>query len=237
MKSAVWCFRQVLVGGVVLALSVAAARGLLAGEGPRPVPKDPPKGDPENKDGAKDPFCVVQVNLDFEIVRKSELSSFRKKLAAEHKEALKDWEQAKKAARKAKEKFSQPKPRPAKVKVISSSLLTMEDAVKLRDKTFARIDGYLVVDTGADLRVLRKSQLASLKKELEAEYQEAVRSYNDARNDARKGKRRFTEKKPMKPTVKVLVTGLPSEEVAEKRLEELRTKGKTGRGKKSPPKR
>lgn len=75
--------------------------------------KSPPK---------KKPVAVVVIDVDGEmsIVNKKELKSHKKGLEAQHKDAIKNWNFAKKEAKKAKSKFTDPKPKKQKMKSLGN---------------------------------------------------------------------------------------------------------------------
>ena len=66
--------------------------------------------------------AVVQVGDELRIVPKDEVDALKKKLEAEHKEAVEAYKQAKAEAKKNKEKFTDPAPKPVKLKVVKASI-------------------------------------------------------------------------------------------------------------------
>ncbi|MBN1418777.1 MAG: hypothetical protein JXP34_08365 [Planctomycetes bacterium] len=65
-------------------------------------------------------YCVVRVGTEYQIVKKTELEAFKKKLESEYKEKVKAYEEAKAAARKDKRKFEDPRPVLYRVTVLST---------------------------------------------------------------------------------------------------------------------
>lgn len=97
--------------------SVAVLLSLLAGAllAPAAVTQDQPADKPEL-------FTVVQVDEEFRVVGKDEVEALKKQLAEEHKQAVADHKQRKAEAKKAKAKFTEPAPKPKKLKVVKAGL-------------------------------------------------------------------------------------------------------------------
>lgn len=83
---------------------------------------------------ANDSFSVVQVGYDVRVVKSSEITALREKTEADFKIALKNFEEAKKAATKAKKKFNDTKPVKPVLKTLASALKSEADAKTRRDK-------------------------------------------------------------------------------------------------------
>lgn len=71
---------------------------------------------------AKPVVAVVQVGDDYQIVEKDGVEALKKQLEAEHKQAVEAHKQAKAEAKKNKEKFTDPAPKPTKVKVVKAAI-------------------------------------------------------------------------------------------------------------------
>ncbi len=174
------------------------------------------KGKNNSGPALKAPYCVVQLDKDVKVVKNSELDALKKKLETDYRAALKEYTKAKAAARKAKEKFDASKPRRTKTRVVSSSQKSLAEATKLRDETFCRIDGYMVVQVGEVLHVTRKSELAKLKISVAADYKKARQAYDDAKKAARKNRRKLTKEKPKREVVKILASKIATRDAARK---------------------
>jgi hypothetical protein len=90
----------------------------------------------------KDTYAVVQIGNDVvKVCKDSELGAVRDKVNEDYKAAVKAYEDGKKAAVKAKKKFSDVKPVKPNVKVIASYIKTEQEANTLRDKTLQKLEG------------------------------------------------------------------------------------------------
>jgi hypothetical protein len=93
-------------------------------------PEKPPKG-PREKPSI---YIIVQLNEDFQVMRKEELKEFRKSQTEQFKAAEKGYKQAQKDAKKAKEKFDQPKPVRPIIKPIAGEYTNKEKAEEQANK-------------------------------------------------------------------------------------------------------
>jgi len=78
-------------------------------------------------------YSVLKVGTEYHAVKKTEVETFKKKLETDYKEKVKAYEEAKKAALKKKQKFTEPKPVLYKAVVLStfqSEKLAQEDIEK-----------------------------------------------------------------------------------------------------------
>jgi hypothetical protein len=85
----------------------------------------PPEKEEKAKSGS---FAVVQVDAEYQVVRKAELKDFQKGLNDKFTAAVKAHAEARKAAVKAKEKFTTPAPKRPKVKTLPKIFDTEEAA-------------------------------------------------------------------------------------------------------------
>ena len=86
---------------------------------------------PKEKTAEPTLFCVVQSGPElFEAVAQKDLNKREAAEVKRHKEALKAWVQAQKEARKAKQKFSEPKPKARQFEVVARALKGEEAAAK-----------------------------------------------------------------------------------------------------------
>jgi hypothetical protein len=91
---------------------------------------------------------------------------------------------------------------------------------------------YAVVSVGDELRTISKATFNTLKKQVEDEYKQDLKRYQDSKKD--KNNRDANTSKPVKKTVKLIKSTFKTQEEAEKYIEEkLRERGKSG-GKKTP---
>lgn len=132
-----------------LLLIFAATTGLLATAASKP-PLCPPDFSlqVESQKDKKAPttrYAVVKVGTSYQVKPATAVKELRKQLDAEYKQALKAWQEAKKAAAKNKEKFSDPRPRKQRAKVLSDSFKSAADAqeyiAKLQEKEKAKRRG------------------------------------------------------------------------------------------------
>jgi hypothetical protein len=84
------------------------------------------------------PFVVVQVDADYQLVRRNEVAQFQKTVNEQYKEDLKAYQEAKKAAAKEKQKFDEPMPKKPKIKVHPGSFKTEEEANAYIEKAMAK---------------------------------------------------------------------------------------------------
>ena len=177
-------------------------------------------------------YVVIQNGNDFEVVKKSDVSALKKKVEAQYRAELKAYNEAKKSARKAKESFATPKPIKPIVKVHKKTFKseaearTYCDRMKAKQKkngpgkiTVRKADTWAVIETNGSVKVVAKSELIRLQKEIESEYKKAVQANNKARKDAARTKQKFTDPRPKKQKIKVLGQSFKSEEIAKSFME------------------
>jgi len=105
---------------------------------------DPVTRPARDRDKRKPPqYVVVEVGntvgeIKYEVISNSDFSDRRKECAALHKEALREWNQAKDEAKKNREKFTEKRPVAPYVKKVSDLFASEEEAracaQKLRDR-------------------------------------------------------------------------------------------------------
>lgn len=66
----------------------------------------------------------------------------------------------------------------------------------------AKKDAHIVMEVDGSIRVISQDSAADFKKTLKQNYKDAVTSYNEAKKQAKKEKRKFTDPKPKKPKTK-----------------------------------
>jgi hypothetical protein len=112
------------------AVAVVLLAGLWTATSDGAVPKRTEKGAPK-----PELYTVIQVGDEAQVIKKSELTNLRKTIAEEDKQKKKDYDEAKKAAAKSKEKTDLGKP-PLKrtVKVLKDSFKTEEEAKDWMEK-------------------------------------------------------------------------------------------------------
>lgn len=81
-----------------------------------------------------------------------------------------------------------------------------------------------IVQVGEELRILPGREVPALRKELAERYNADLKEWKKEKTDAKKAKVPFTEEKPKAPAVKVLKTGISSQETAEKLAKEMTEK-------------
>ncbi|MBN2489898.1 MAG: hypothetical protein JXQ29_03500 [Planctomycetes bacterium] len=181
-------------------------------------------------------FVVVQVGDRAEVVKKSEVSAFTKRLDEQHRAEVKAYEEARRNAAKEGEPFDRPPPTKPVVKVHPKTFKAESEAKasaeslqrKLaEDRTKAagkNAEEFAVAEIDGQAKILRKSELAELKKKFDADHQRAMADFNDARKQAAKNKQPFDQPPPTKPVVKVLGPSFKTEAQASAFLEKLQAK-------------
>ncbi len=116
-----------------------------AGAGPsKAARKDRPEGENKAEESGEKPagesYSVVQVGDSVKVVKSTEVGALRDKANEEFKASLKAYEEAKKAAAKAKKKFTDSKPTKPVFKTVATALKTEEVANALRTKTVQKIE-------------------------------------------------------------------------------------------------
>jgi hypothetical protein len=79
-------------------------------------------------------YIIVQLNEEYQVIRKDELKNFNKSQMEQHKSAEKAYAEAKKEAKKSKQKFDQPKPVRPIIKTISGQYTSKEKADEQANK-------------------------------------------------------------------------------------------------------
>jgi hypothetical protein len=170
-----------------------------------------------------EPLSVIQVGNEVKVVKKSELANLKKEIEKSYKEAVKEYAKARDQARKAKTQFTSPRPVKGSLTIIAASVKTAEEAEKIRDKA---LSDYVVVQVNEELKVVRKIEFASFKTRVEADYKLALAKHGEAKQGAKKSRQAFNEPVPAKPKIKVVASGLTSEDAANAKMQELLTKDK-----------
>jgi hypothetical protein len=134
-------------------------------------------------------YAVVKVGKEYRALRASDVAALREELREKYKQELKAYEEARHAALKAKEKFDRPRPVLPTVRTLRSNFKTEEEANAYRDRLAGSTpkgapESYSVVKVGEEIRVLSRTQLAALRKELAEQYAKELREYEDARRGA-----------------------------------------------------
>lgn len=182
---------------------------------------------PKKRAAAKTKWIVVQNGDEISTADASSLKQLQKQADQDYKDAVRSWTEAKKAAKKAKERFTDKKPVKQKVKKLGGPYRSEAEAEQAlrkfraaRSKASARRSGgsskgaWTVVEVDGDRRVIEKKALAALKKQLAADHRAAVKEWTAAKAAARKSKEKFDRKKPAAPKVKPLGKSFASEEAA-----------------------
>lgn len=187
-------------------------------------------------------YVVFQVGMDFEVVKKSEAKGRKKNIEDQYRAEFKAYNEAKKSARKAKESFTAPKPVKPLVKVYKKSFKSEAEARTYCDRLKAKqkkkngpgkngvgkAETFAVIEIDSSVKVVTKSELARLQKEVEEEYKKAVQAYNQARKNAVRKKQKFSDPSPKKRKVKVIGSSFKSEEKAITFMEKFLAKKKKG---------
>ncbi len=85
---------------------------------------------------AREKYAIVTIGETTRVVKASELAGIRQEIVKRYRADLKAWQDAGKEARKAKQKFTQPKPARTLFKVVATNFST-EDAAKKRMEQIA----------------------------------------------------------------------------------------------------
>ena len=170
-----------------------------------------------------EPLSVILVGNEVKIVKKSEVANLKKEIEKSYKEAVKEYAKARDQARKAKTEFTSPRPVKGSLTIIAASVKTAQEAEKIRDKA---LSDYVIVQVNDDLKVVRKLEFASFKTRVEADYRLALTKHGEAKQVAKKSRQTFSEPVPAKPKIKVVASGLTSEDAANAKMQELLAKDK-----------
>jgi hypothetical protein len=192
---------------------------------------------------SKEPkFSVVKVTgmdqaVSFKVVGDELISDFRKMLDQDFRTAQREWEAAKKEAKKKKEEFTAPRPAKPQVQIVSKGLAKAkaDEACAKAEEDYRNQQqgggsgeandakysvlmitgqyGTVAFETATDRKV------PEIKKSLEADYKAALKDWESRKKEAKKNKEKFEDPKPSKPAVKVVKKGLSEEKAGE-----LRTK-------------
>ena len=114
--------------------------------------------------------------------------------------------------------------------LVAGLMITPAGAVGKRDKSATpKAESYVVVQIGDEMSIVKKSDLAKMKKDAAQKYKDEVKQYNDAKKEAAKNKDKGTDKaaleKPVKPKIAVKKT-CKTEEEAKTWLENHQDAGK-----------
>jgi hypothetical protein len=112
---------------LLIALLRVGAAPVAEAQGAKPKPDKDEKAEKAEKPDV----LVIDVDGQLQLTSASKFREFKKELERKHKQAVKDHTAAKRAARKNKEAFDDPKPKKPKVKVLSKKPLSQEKAEEL----------------------------------------------------------------------------------------------------------
>jgi hypothetical protein len=87
--------------------------------------------------------------------------------------------------------------------------------------TPAKTSTWDVVKVGEDIKVMESTETAATKKKIDAEFDAAIKKYNDAKKAAEDGGKTFDGKMPTKQSVTVLAASLKSKDDANKEMAKL----------------
>ncbi len=87
-------------------------------------------------------------------------------------------------------------------------------------------DDFNVVKIGRELKIVKTSQLKSMRRKALKQYRAQRKAWQLAKKQAEEAKEAFNRPKPKKPPFRVAAANLATEELAKKKLDELKTKGK-----------
>jgi hypothetical protein len=220
-----------LLDGPWSATAVAQGRGGggRGGSGGRP--------DPNASKAKSETYVVVQVGDRAEVVKKSEVNAYKKRLDEQYRAEVKAWDEAKRAAAKGKQPFDQPKPKKPAIKIHRKTFKTEGEAKTFADSLRSKsggskgggfspkgAEGYAVVEIDGQAKIVGKSEVADLKKKAEEDYKQATKDYNEAKKEAAKNKQPFDQPKPKKQIIKVLGPSFKTEADAKEFLEKLKAK-------------
>jgi hypothetical protein len=97
-------------------------------------------------------------------------------------------------------------------------------------------DTYSVVQIGDDVKVVKSSEVAGLRKKVDEDFQVTLKTWNDSKVAAAKAKKKFNDSKPVKPNLLVIAQAIKKMEDAEairdKKLKEIeahKKKSKNGK--------
>ena len=120
------------------------------------------------------------------------------------------------------------KPEKGKKKGEKSEKADKSDSEKSNGDTFS------VVQIGDDVKVVKGSEIAGLRKKIDEDFQASTKAWNDSKQAAAKAKKKFNESKPVKPTLQVLAQAIKKEEdadkIRDKKLKEIESHKKKGKG-------
>lgn len=182
---------------------------------------------------AKQSKCTVFMitgmdkSVSFEIIDHDLKNVFKKDLDQQYKASLKAWEVAKKAASKNKEEFKDPKPLRPQVKVLKEGV-TKEEAETIKnnaeeeylakkeseqeavEKSSSKFSVIQIKDwnKAVSLELIEDKKVQEKKKNLEADYKQVIKDWDELKKEAMKNKENYTYPKPSKPELKVLSKGL-----------------------------
>lgn len=212
-------FLCLLLGALLVLASSAGAR--LAAQGKKPTRKAAT-------------WTVVKVGDKHRALLASDLGKLKKEIATENKAALAEWTKARAAARKNKEKFSDPRPKAVTVKTTGLKLASKEEAEERAEQLDAKRSDtprkrpgthkelWAAVLTASGGEVLPAKEARAFLKKAAKEHAEALQAWDARRKQAKREKRPFTEAKPSPP--RVLGSRFPSRDAAEQALEKARGK-------------
>lgn len=182
----------------------------------------------------KEKYAVVHIGERVQVMLQSEVVPARKQVDQDYREAVQSWQQAKRDAKKSKEKFTDKKPVPTVFKIVASNLASEEAAEAKRKKYEAALSSkgtkksgkFAVVAINGEYRVLPAKEVAKVKRDVAAEHRAAMKEYSAAKAAAKKAGEEFTEPRPVKGVVKVISAKFATADLAQAHLEKITAKVK-----------
>ena len=215
--------------GVLVAEDALAQRGGRGGGGGR-------GGQGRNRnEREQETYSIVRVGDEIQAVLKDTVEDVAKSVKRENTEELKAWTQAKKDASANKEDFDDPKPKPKPFKVLVKSVDGRRDAEELREKyqekLLASLKGtYSVIRIDGEYRVVKKSEVASMRKDLDKKYQKELAEFRKSgggRGNEGGGGRGGADR-PQRPDLEIVPKAFSTEKEAFAYAAELEKKSPTG---------
>lgn len=181
------------------------------------------KNDKKTKKERPAVYAVVKIGETLRVVPKSELKALKKKVDQDNKQARKDWQEAKKAAKKAKQKFDAKPPKKVGMKVIRAGFKSEDAANAFKaskesgggSKSATRAERFVVVDAGGEAKVITQAEFADSRKKADAEHKTALAAWSKAKREAAKAKQAFTEPRPKRVDMKKLAGPFPGRDKAD----------------------
>jgi len=212
-----------------LAADALAQRGRGGRGGPGGRGGRPGNEGEERNEERQEIVSIVRVGDEVQIVPKDEVDALEKGVKTENSEALKAWKARKDEAAKAGAVFEEKKPESKAFKVLAQSIegryRAEEAKAEWQQKVLDSLPGdFRVIGVGAEYRVVKKSEVSGLRRDVDAQFRKDREEFEKARRNPDNAGGAGAER-PRRGTLKIMPKAFATEKEAQEYAATLSASG------------